>query len=198
MSAAQIEFFWDSASPYTYLAATQIEQLAARHGATVRWRPFLLGKAFEATGNRAPASVPVKGKYLFGDLQLWARHYGVPLKFPSVFPVASLGSLRVACALPEADVARWAQAVMHAYWAENQDIGQPQALAQIATDLGLDSDALLAKTQTPAVKEALKANTDEAIRRGVFGAPTFFVGEQMFWGNDRLELLDAYLGGRLG
>lgn len=198
MSAAQIEFFWDSASPYTYLAATQIEQLAARHGATVRWRPFLLGKAFEATGNRAPASIPVKGKYLFGDLQLWARHYGVPLKFPSVFPVASLGSLRVACALPEADVARWAQAVMHAYWAENQDIGQPQALAQIATDLGLDSDALLAKTQTPAVKEALKANTDEAIRRGVFGAPTFFVGEQMFWGNDRLELLDAYLGGRLG
>ncbi len=198
MSAAQIEFFWDSASPYTYLAATQIEQLAARHGATVRWRPFLLGKAFEATGNRAPASIPVKGKYLFGDLQLWARHYGVPLRFPSVFPVASLGSLRVACALPEADVARWAQAVMHAYWAENQDIGQPQVLAQVATDLGLDSDALLAKTQTPAVKEALKANTDEAIRRGVFGAPTFFVGEQMFWGNDRLELLDAYLGGRLG
>jgi 2-hydroxychromene-2-carboxylate isomerase len=197
MNNAQIEFYWDSASPYTYLAATQIEALAARHGARVVWKPFLLGKAFEATGNRAPATIPAKGKYLFQDLRLWAQHYGVPFKFPKVFPVASLTSLRIACSLADAEIGRWALAVMQAYWAENQDIGQPDVLKAVAASLGWDGDDLVTRAQTPPVKDKLKANTEEAVQRGVFGAPTFFIGEAMFWGNDRFELMEEVLGGRL-
>jgi 2-hydroxychromene-2-carboxylate isomerase len=197
MAATQIEFYWDSASPYTYLAATQIEALAAQHGASVVWKPFLLGKAFEATGNRMPAAVPAKGKYLFKDVALWAQHYGVPFKFPKVFPVASLGSLRVACALADAEVGRWALAVMQAYWTQDQDIGQPEVLKAVAASLGWDGDDLLARAQTQPVKDRLKANTDEAVQRGVFGAPSFFIGDTMFWGNDRFELMEGVLSGRL-
>jgi len=197
MPGKTIEFFWDAASPYTYLAATQIGPLAQRCGVTVKWRPFLLGKAFEATGNRAPATVPAKGKYLFKDLRLWAKHYGVPFFFPRVFPVASLTALRVACALPEEQVAPWALAVMSTYWTKDADIGQPEVLKGVAATLGMDGDALLAAAQDPAVKDRLKANTEEAVERGVFGAPTFFVGEQMFWGNDRLVLLEDFLTGKL-
>lgn len=197
MSRRTIEFFWDSASPYTYLASTQIDALAARHDAAVVWKPFLLGKAFEATGNRAPATIPAKGKYLFQDLRLWAKHYGVPFRFPKVFPVASLTSLRIACALSDDDVGTWAKAVMSAYWTREQDIGQPEVLQSVIADLGWNADELLARTQDPAVKEKLKANTEEAISRGVFGAPTFFIGKHMFWGNDRFPLMEEVLAGRL-
>jgi 2-hydroxychromene-2-carboxylate isomerase len=197
MSTRTIEFFWDSASPYTYLAATQIESLAARHGATVQWKPFLLGKAFEAAGNRPPAQIPAKGKYMFRDLRLWAKHYGVPFWFPKVFPVASIASLRIACALPEDQRGRWALAAMTAYWSQDQDIGQPEVLKTVAAGLGLDPDATLALAQDPAAKEQIKANTDDAVKRGVFGAPTFFIGDTMFWGNDRFPLMEAVLEGRL-
>lgn len=197
MQNKTIEFFWDAASPYTYLAATQIEALAQRCGCTLQWRPFLIGKAFEATGNRAPAMIPAKGKYLFKDLRLWARHYGVPLFFPRVFPVNSLMAQRIACALPPEQVGHWAQAVMTAYWTKDADIGQAEVLKGIAASIGLDGEALLAATQDPAVKDRLRANTDEAVERGAFGAPTFYIGEQMFWGNDRLVLMEEYLQGKL-
>lgn len=197
MQNKTIEFFWDAASPYTYLAATQIDALAERCGYRLHWRPFLLGKAFEATGNRAPAMIPAKGKYLFKDLRLWARHYDVPLFFPRVFPINSIAALRIACALPEEKVGDWAKAVMAAYWTRDADISQPDVLKGIATAIGLDGEALLTAAQDAAVKDKLRANTDEAIERGVFGAPTFFVGEQMFWGNDRLVLLEEFLQGKL-
>lgn len=197
MSARTIEFFWDSASPYTYLAATQIEAFAQRHDATVVWKPFLLGKAFEATGNKPPAQIPAKGKYLFQDLRMWAKLYGVPFRWPKVFPVASLTSLRIACALSDAQASTWAQAVMSAYWGREEDIGQPEVLKTVAAQLGWNGDELLAKAQDPAVKDKLKINTEEAIGRGVFGAPTFFIGDKMFWGNDRFELMAALLDGKL-
>jgi len=197
MQNKTIEFFWDAASPYTYLAATQIDALAQRCGGSLQWRPFLVGKAFEATGNRAPAMIPAKGKYLFKDLRLWAKHYGVPLFFPRVFPVNSLMAQRIACALPPEQVGDWAKAVMTAYWTKDVDISQAEVLKGIAASIGLDDDALLAATQDPAVKDRLRANTDEAVERGAFGAPTFYVGEQMFWGNDRLVLMEEYLNGKL-
>src|ERR1700739_1116118 len=124
-----IEFFWDAASPYTYLASTQIEALAQRAGATVVWKPFLLGKVFEATGNRAPAMIPAKGKHLFQDVQRWAQHYGVPVGFPKVFPVNSVAALRCGIAAAgQGKGAEFAKAVMRAYWAEGQDISQPEVL----------------------------------------------------------------------
>lgn len=198
MSSPTIEFFWDAASPYTYLAATQIESVAARTGARLEWRPFLLGKVFEATGNRMPAALPAKGKYLFGDVQLWARYYGVAFTFPKVFPVNSVLAQRVGCAAVEVGRAEdYAKAIMAAYWGEGRDISQPSEIAAVCTSLGLDADALLAQAVQPPAKDLLRANTEEAGRRGAFGAPTFFVGQQMFWGNDRLPLMEACLKGTL-
>lgn len=198
MATTTIEFFWDPASSYTYLASTQIETLADECGATLVWKPFLLGKVFEATGNRAPVSVPAKGQHLFKDMRRWAGLYGIPFVFPKSFPVNSVAPERAAIAADRAGKgAAFARALMNAHWAEGRDVSQPDELKAIAGSVGLDGDAILAATQEPAVKEALKANTDEAIKRGVFGAPTFFVGEEMFWGNDRLELLRAHLQGRL-
>src|SRR6202012_3958882 len=135
----------------TYLASTQIEAVAARAGATVVWKPFLLGKVFEATGNRMPAACPAKGKHLFQDVQRWAQHYGVPVAFPKVFPVNSVAALRCAiAAAAQGQGAAFAKAVMHAYWAEGQDISQPAVLSAVAASGGLDGAALLAQTQEPA------------------------------------------------
>ena len=193
-----IEFFWDAASPYTYLAGTQIESVAARTGATVSWRPFLLGKVFEATSNRAPATIPAKGRHLFQDIQFWAKHYGVPLTFPKVFPVNSVTALRAGLVASRAGHGgEYARAIMKAYWADGLDISQPEAILAAAAQAGLDGAALLAQTQDAAIKDALRANTEEAVTRGAFGAPTFFVGKQMFWGNDRLVLLEDFLTGKL-
>ena len=197
MTTTTIEFFFDPASPYTYLASTQIDAVAARANVAVVWKPFVLGKAFEATGNRMPAAIPAKGKYLFADIQRWAVHYGVPLNMPKIFPINSLLALRAACAASEAERPALAKAVMRAYWADGADIANPEVLASIAESAGLDGAALIAATQTQAVKDQLRSWTDEAVARGAFGAPTFFVGEQMFWGNDRLVLLEDYVSGKL-
>ncbi|ROH93255.1 2-hydroxychromene-2-carboxylate isomerase [Stagnimonas aquatica] len=194
-----IEFFWDPASTYSYLAATQIEALARRCGAEVHWKPFLLGKVFEATGNKMPAALPAKGKYLFRDARMWAKFYGVPFRFPKLFPLNSvLASRACLAAADQGKGVEFSLALLKAYWAEGQDPSQPEVVSAIAESVGLDGAALLAATQEPAVKEALRANTEAAIQRGAFGAPTFYVDDQMFWGNDRLNLLEAYLKGQIG
>jgi 2-hydroxychromene-2-carboxylate isomerase len=194
MKKPTIEFFWDPASPYTYLASTRIERLASDCGATLVWKPFLLGKVFEATGNRAPISVPAKGKHLFADLGRWARFYGVPFQFPKLFPLNSVPPARAGIAAARAGKpAEFAKAIMAVYWTEGRDVSQPAEMKSIAAGVGLDGDGIIAAIADPAVKEELRANTDEAVQRGVFGAPTFFVGNEMFWGNDRLELLRAHL-----
>jgi len=198
MQQRTIEFFWDAASPYTYLAATQIEPLAARAGVGLLWRPFLLGKVFEATGNRMPAAVPAKARHLFCDVQRWAQYYGVPVAFPKVFPVNSVLALRAGIAASEQGKgAGFALAVMRAYWAGGSDISQPEVVSTVAGSVGLDGAALLLQAQAQPVKDQLRANTEEAVKRGAFGAPCFFVGEQMFWGNDRLVLLEEFLRGKI-
>ena len=193
-----IEFYWDPASPYTYLASTQIEAVAARGGAAVVWKPFLLGKVFEATGNRMPAACPAKGKHLFKDVQRWAAHYGVPVAFPKIFPVHSVLALRAGIAAGlHGKGAEFGKAIMKAYWADGADISQAEAVGAAATAAGLDGAALLAQAQEQPVKDQLRVHTEEAVQRGAFGAPTFFVGEQMFWGNDRLVLLEEFLHGKI-
>jgi len=193
-----IEFFWDPASTYSYLAATQIEAFAKEHGATVVWKPFLLGKAFEATGNKMPAAIPAKGKYLFKDATLWARLYKVPFAFPKNFPLNSVLASRSCIAAAHAGQGLpFTLALLKAYWAEGQDVSQPDAVAAVATSVGLDAEALLAAAGSQPVKDELRTNTEDAIARGVFGAPTFFIGKQMFWGNDRLPLMAAFLKGEL-
>lgn len=183
----RVEFFYDYASTYSYLVHREIERVASEHGAEVDFRPMVLGFVFKATGNSMPASVPAKAAYMVHDVRRWARHYDLPFKMPSVFPVNTIRALRAAVAAIEDGVfARYHHAVMDAYWARDQDIGDAETLATVARSAGLDGERLVARAEDPTIKAGLKANTDDAIARGVFGAPTFFVGDQMFWGNDRL------------
>ncbi|MCC6765791.1 MAG: 2-hydroxychromene-2-carboxylate isomerase [Deltaproteobacteria bacterium] len=192
----RVEFFYDYASTYSYLAHREIEALAARREAEIVFKPMVLGFVFKATGNSMPAAVPAKAAYMVHDVRRWVRHYGLPFHMPSVFPVNTIRALRTAvAALEEGTFAAYHHAVMQAYWANDQDIGDGETLASIATAAGLDGARLVARAEEPSIKEGLKANTDEAIRRGVFGAPTFFVGDEMFWGNDRLHFVEEALSG---
>lgn len=189
---ATLEFFYDFTSPYTYLASTQVEAVAARAGADVRWRPFLLGGVFKATGNRAPLETPAKGRHMLVDLQRWAHRLGVPLRFPGAFPIPTVLALRCALAAEaRGKLVPFSQAVFRAAWVEAQDVSSPEVLAGLAVDLDLDGAALVAAA--PGFKEALVRNTAEAVERGAFGAPTFFVGEAMFVGNDRLDFVEEAL-----
>ena len=192
----RIEFFYDYASTYSYLAHREIERVAAAHDAELVFRPMVLGFVFKASGNSMPAAVAAKAAYMVHDVRRWARHYDLPFKMPSVFPVNTIRALRAAVAALEDGVfARYHHAVMEGYWAHDRDIGDAETLAKIASDVGLDGERLVARAEDPTVKAGLKANTDDAIARGVFGAPTFFVGDKMFWGNDRLLFVEEALAG---
>lgn len=194
MAAPIIEFFWDVTSPYTYLASTQIEEVAARHGAKLQWRPFLLGGVFKSTNNKPPADNPYKVRYMLRNLQHWADYLGVPFRFPENFPIMSLLPMRTAVAADrDGRGPAYAKALMQAYWVEGVNLADPETLRATADAAGFDGAELIAAAETPEVKDALKAATAEAVQRGAFGAPTFFVGDELFWGNDNIVLLDAYL-----
>ena len=188
-----IEFFWDAASPYTYLASTQIDALAERCGATVVYKPFLIGAAFKATGNAPPGlAVPAKGKYMMRDLANCAAHIKVHLSAPASFPINSLLTMRTALAAMQSEHGpAFARAVMAAHWGEGKDVSQAELLQSLADGLGLDGAQLIEAAQAQAIKDALKANCESAISRGAFGAPTFFVNDMMFFGHDRLTIMEA-------
>jgi len=181
---AEIEFFFDVVSPYTWLATHRIDELAAQAGLPVRWRPFFLGGVMKATGNTPPALLPARGRYMFRDLHRWAGRVKAELNFPTVFPTHSLPAMRALCAMPQdqAMVAA-ARALFRAYWTEGRDIRDPAVIAEIT------GPQAVAAAGQDAAKERLRAWTDEAVARGAFGAPTFFVGEQMFFGNDRMDFV---------
>ena len=198
MAQRTIEFFWDVGSPYTYLAATQMDRVGRACGVPVHWRPFLLGGIFRETGNKPPIEVPAKGKYMLDDLNTWAAFYTVPFVFPDIFPINSLIPMRAAVAADQLGKGKaFGLAIMHLYWAEGKDPGDPGNLSNVFNALELNTDTITQMMQTPKIKETLKQNSQEAVTRGAFGAPTFFVGDKMFWGNDRLMLLEAYLHGRI-
>ena len=187
-----VEYYFDFGSPAAYLAATQMPALAAQTGATVLWRPMLLGGVFVATGNASPASVPAKGKYIFRDFARFAQRYGVPLKTNPFFPINTITLMRMATGLQlRADprFADYCSAMFRAIWVDAQNMNDPATVASVLQAGGFDAQALLALAAEPDVKAHLKSQTEEAVARGVFGAPTFFVGEQMFWGQDRLDFV---------
>jgi 2-hydroxychromene-2-carboxylate isomerase len=197
MKPDHFDFFFDIASGYSYLASSQVQPLAQRTGVRARWRPFLLGAAFKETGNDTPARIPAKAAWLVRDMALWARQYGMPLMFPSRFPFNSVTALRllVAAGRMHGDdaIPRLAHPLFEAAWGLDQDINDATVLARCATQAGFDAAALAAAVGTPETKDALRANTEEAVRRGVFGAPAFFVGDELFWGNDRLHFVEQAL-----
>lgn len=201
MASDTIEFFFDVSSPWTYLAFEGVQSLAAEPGVTIRWRPFLVGGVFNTVNpsvyQSRTAGVPAKQRYLVKDLGDWARLSGLDIRFPpSVFPVNSVKVMR-ACLVLDARGALvpFARAAFRRYWGGDEDISQDAVIRAICADCGEDADALLAAIAEPAVKEQLRANTEELIARGGFGTPTLFVnGEDMYFGNDRLELVRAAIG----
>lgn len=189
-----VDFYFDIASPYSYLAATQIEAVAQKHGATVRWCPFLLGAVFKATDNAMPAAVPAKAKYMLGDLHRWAEMYGVDFEFPALFPAASVKPLRACVAAGDHGKAGpFALAIFRQYWALGKDPSSPEALSAACTEVGLAPDEILGAIETQPIKDRLRENTDRAVEIGAFGAPTMVVGDVMLWGNDRLDMLEHVL-----
>jgi 2-hydroxychromene-2-carboxylate isomerase len=186
-----IEFFFDLSSPYSYLAATQLPAIAARTGSIITWKPFVLFAVFKAAENEMPARVPAKAQYMLKDLHRWARYYGVEFRFNSRFPVNALKAMRLVVAGDEQGrAAETAMAAFRAVWAEDRDVTDPKELAAIAEQAGLDAGRAMAAIETQAIKDRLRAYTDDAIRRGAFGAPAMFVGDELFWGNDRLHFVE--------
>ena len=191
-----VEFYFDFGSPTTYLAWTQLPKLCADSGATLVYKPILLGGIFQATGNASPATIPAKARYMGADLSRFARRYDVPFAFNPHFPINTMRLMRIATALCSAspgDFERYVRAVFVAMWVDGKNLGDTDVLAQTLASAGLDAPTLLATASDPNVKEVLKAATTEAIDRGAFGAPTTFVGDQMFFGQDRLEFVKEAL-----
>jgi 2-hydroxychromene-2-carboxylate isomerase len=194
-----IDFWFDFASTYSYLSALRIEPLAAARGVAVNWRPFLLGPVFTAMGwNDSPFNIyPSKGRYMWRDMERLCRHYGLPLKRPSKFPRNGLRPARIICAHQNAAwIPDFVRAVFTAGFAEDEDIGEREVVAGLLRKLGLDADALISDGESPAGKDLLRRQTDEAFNLDIFGAPTFIVDGEMFWGNDRLEQALAWAEGK--
>lgn len=196
---ATLEFFYDVGSPWTYLAFHRIENLARNAGAELIWKPILVGGVFNAVNQtvyeqRAQPN-PLKQRYHAKDLQDWARLYGLEIHWPSVFPVNSVKAMRGALVMQdESALPQWSRACFEAYWGRGEDISQDAVLAQLARRLSQQPDAFLARIAEPEIKARLRANTDELVQRGGFGSPTLFVaGSDMFFGNDRLPLVEAAL-----
>jgi 2-hydroxychromene-2-carboxylate isomerase len=186
-----VEFFFDFGSPYSYIAYKALPAIAAAYGAQIDWRPMLLGGVFKATGNHSPVEVPAKGKWLNLDLQRWAARYGAAFRSNPHFPINTLVLMRGAAGmqLRGMDFPKYVETVFHAMWAEPRNLGDQEELAAVLRQAGFDADAFGSLVNDAEVKERLKKNTEEAVARGVFGAPTFFVGEDMFWGQDRLDFV---------
>jgi 2-hydroxychromene-2-carboxylate isomerase len=187
-----VEFYFDFGSPTSYLAYTQLPGICAEAGAELVYRPVLLGGVFQATGNASPIAIPAKGRYTMIDMLRFARRYGVPLKMNPYFPINTLTLMRAATGVqlrqPERFEALLA-CVFKGMWVDALNLGDPAVLGPLLAEAGFDPQVLLALTAEQDVKDALKANTEAAIKRGMFGAPTMFVGSEMFFGQDRLDFV---------
>jgi 2-hydroxychromene-2-carboxylate isomerase len=198
----ELSFFFDYSSPFAYLAATQVERVAA--GATLLWRPFLLGGLFKAIGT---PNVPLfempeaKRAHAYRDMQRWAEHYGVPLKFPTRFPMNTVAALRMTLELDNHVRGPLALRLFHAYWAEDRDIADETVLREIGDAVGFDGESLVRGTKRDDIKLLLRSETERAEKLGVCGAPCFLVKKDdepegvLFWGQDRLDFVDKALRG---
>lgn len=190
----KVEFFFDVGSPASYLAWTQLEGIAQRTNAKIIWRPVLLGAVFQATGNASPASVPAKGPYMLKDLQRFSNIYGVPFNFNPFFPLNTMHLMRGATAyLEEPEFQTYLAAIFNALWSEKLNMESPEVVAEVLTKAGIDVTDFMARISETEAKARLKATTEEAVARGVFGAPSFFVNDELFFGQDRLSFVEIAL-----
>ncbi len=199
---ARVEFFYDLVSPYSYLACGRVRDMCEEHGAELVLRPMLLGAVHKAVGLQAPIEVKSKGSYQVRDIHRWANHHGLPMRFPDPFPFRTLKTMRAAVALEgDGGLEPFTREAFGLYWEEGgapegfEKAGEDEPLREVARRIGRDPEEILEVAATGEAKEALKSATAGAIERGVFGAPTFFVGDEMFWGNDRLHFVEEALEG---
>ena len=188
----QIDFYFDLVSPYSYIASMLIEDVARRGNTKVSWKPFLLGGVFKAVGTTDPPGLhPTKKPYLLKDLQRLSVYLKIPIKMPPDFPVRTVLAMRTLCGFNVDEIPQAAQTLYKAYWVNNQDIADPEVVASL---VGRDA---VERAGMQEIKDALFQSTEEAVQRGAFGAPTFFVKDEMFFGHDRLPLLELHLTGQI-
>jgi len=200
-----VDFYFDFSSTNSYFAAFLLPEICARNDARVNWMPTHSAALFRGTGFDVMAMTPRKARYLWRDHARYAELTGLPFRKPSRFPIKTSSALRAVLAAgnatqPDDDGASReqaqraiSQAIMRAYWERDEDIGDGDVLASIASSAGFDGTALMQIADAKPARDALAALTETAIARGVFGAPTFFVGDEMFWGKDRLDFVERCL-----
>ena len=187
-----IEFYFDFGSPTAYLAHKRLQQLKAQYGCTIDYKPVLLGGLFKASGNMSPVTVPAKGKYMMTqDLPRFAALYQVPLTVNPYFPINTLNLMRGAVATLGQDYFdNYVEAVYDAIWVNGDNMGDLDVVANVLSDAELNAQKIIAATQDPDVKATLISNTEAAVARGCFGAPTMFIGNDMFFGQDRMQFIE--------
>ncbi len=194
--AKTFDYYFDFGSLATYLAHTQMDKIKAETGVSPVYLPMLLGAVFKATGNASPASVPAKGKYIFVDFKRFADSYGIPLETNPFFPIITTTLMRMVTGLQMRSDARmhaFMDTIFKAIWVDALNLNAPEVVEQVLREAHFDPVELLQLANEQATKDRLKDITTQAVDRGVFGAPTFFVGEDMFWGQDRIEQLKVAL-----
>lgn len=191
-----IEFYFDFSSPYGYLGACLIDDLAARHGRTVDWHPILLGPVFQQSGNAPLVGQPLKGAYAVRDFPRMARYLNIPFTLPDPFPIATVAAARAFYWVKDRDpeqAVQLAKKLLNRFYVEGRDIGAAEAVLEVAQQCGIDTVALQAALGDPAIKARLKEEVDGAIAKGVCGSPFFIVDGEPFWGSDRLQQLEDWL-----
>jgi 2-hydroxychromene-2-carboxylate isomerase len=191
-----IKFYFDFSSPYGYLASTQIEALAAKHRVVVDWHPILLGAVFKQTGGAPLTQIPMKGAYSIHDFHRSAAFYGVPFNMPSTFPISGVAAARAALWARQQSMthcARLTHALFKALYVDSADISQAEVVVAVAQASGFDGAALTHALQLQDLKDALKAEVEEALANQVFGSPFFVIEGESFWGADRLPQIDWWL-----
>jgi 2-hydroxychromene-2-carboxylate isomerase len=195
MNTKTLEFYFDFGSPTAYLAHKRLGQLAAQYPLEVVYKPMLLGGVFKLTGNASPITIPAKGHYMMAhDLPRFARRYSVALNFNPYFPINTLNLMRAAIAAERLGCSQpFIETIYDAVWIQGQNMGDAEVVAAVLEKSGLDARALAELSQAPETKAALIANTEAAVARGVFGAPTFFIDDDMYFGQDRLDFIEEAL-----
>jgi 2-hydroxychromene-2-carboxylate isomerase len=192
----QLEFYFDVGSPTAYLAFRRLQQLRDRGDFEIVNRPMLLGGVFKAAGSTSPVAIPAKGRYMLEqDLPRFARRYGVELNFNPHFPINTLNLMRGVFAARDLGCeGAYIDTVFRGIWDKAANLGDAEVVGKILQSAGLDAAAIAERSSSPEIKQALISATEEAVRRGVFGAPTMFIGEEMFFGQDRLDFVEERLG----
>lgn len=191
-----VEFYFDLGSPYSYLAYYRLLQIAEQQEIQIVYKPILLGGVFKATGNRSPIEIPVKGVYSILDMQRWAEYYQIPMQMNSHFPMNTLTLMRILTGVQLLHLEKFEQVLkllFDAMFGTPQNLNEPTVLAEVLKQSGFSVEDIMSMVQSDVVKQKLITETEQAIQRGIFGAPTFFVGDEMYWGQDRLHFVEQAL-----